>query len=151
MSGESNPPHASASPAPGSNTNPQSDDCETDGKPAPSACSSEEARKLRQAQQKLQKEKWQRKYGLGSKRHSEGSVGGESFPEQAPHNKGQTADEGCFNELISDGKLCCVCTAWFGPLNARFVHSMHGFCVAGNTTSITQLKIECEVHGAFNI
>ena len=31
------------------------------------------------------------------------------------------------------------------------VHSMHGFCVAGNTTSITQLKIECEVHGAFSI
>lgn len=114
MSGESNPSHASASPAPGSNTNPQSDDCETDGKPAPSACSSEEARKLRQAQQKLQKEKWQRKYGLGSKRHSEGSVGGESFPEQAPHNKGQTADEGCFNELISDGKalLCLHCMVW---------------------------------------
>lgn len=114
MSGESNPSHASASPAPGSNTNPQSDDCETDGKPAPSTCSSEEARKLRQAQQKLQKEKWQRKYGLGSKRHSEGSVGGESFPEQAPHNKGQTADEGCFNELISDGKalLCLHCMVW---------------------------------------
>ena len=127
--GEFNPP--SVVDAAGSNINPQSDDSEIDGKSGTSAGSSEETRKLRQAQQRLQKEKWQKKYGLGCKRHSEGSVGGGSFREQEPHNKGQTVDEDGFNGLISDGKVL-LCFALHS-----LSHSTHGSCVAGNMISTT--------------
>ena len=69
--------------------------------------SSEEARKLRQTQQRLQKEEWQRKYGLGTKRHSEGSV---PVPEHSEAARNPVAKEACksddgfqVDELITDG------------------------------------------------
>ena len=71
---------------------------------------SEEARKLRQEQQRLQKEEWQRKYGLGAKRLSEGSVpasehggaGGGSVVVVA--KEACSADDGFqVDELITDG------------------------------------------------
>ena len=68
----------------------------------------EEARKQRQAQQRLQKEQWQRKHGLDRKRHSEGDIstggggGGDEF------HVGATGMED-ENGLISDGEVkpCC--------------------------------------------
>lgn len=67
---------------------------------------SEEARKLRQEQQRLRKEEWRRKYGLGAKRHSEGSVpasehgGGGVVAKEAS----SVADDGFqVDELTTDG------------------------------------------------
>ena len=91
---------------------PQTDDNEPDRKgrnensnSGSSAYNSEEARKLRQAQQKLQKEKWQKKHGLGTKRHSEGSVGtcGEEL-----NKEWQTVDGFCLDELVSDGMVSFI-------------------------------------------
>ena len=70
-----------------------------------SAHSSEEARKLRQAQQKLQKEKWQKKHGLGTKRHSEGSV--DTCGEEL-NKEWQTVDGFCLDELVSDGMVSTI-------------------------------------------
>lgn len=88
---------------------PQTDDNEADRKgktensnSGSSAHSSEEARKLRQAQQKLQKEKWQKKHGLGTKKHSEGSVG--TYGEEL-NKEWQTVDGFCLDELVSDGMV----------------------------------------------
>ena len=89
--------------------NPQTDDSGADEKgktensnSGSSAYSSEEARKFRQAQQKLQKEKWQKKHGLGVKRRSEGSVG---TCEVELNKEWQTVDGFCLDELVSDGKI----------------------------------------------
>ena len=89
--------------------NPQTDDSGADRKgqtensnSGSSAYSSEEARKFRQAQQKLQKEKWQKQHGLGVKRHSEGSVG---TCEVELSKEWQTVDGFCLDELVSDGKI----------------------------------------------
>ena len=82
--------------------------------------SSEEARKLRQAQQKLQKEKWQKKFSssnssggsvgvkVGVKRCSEGSLisEGSSGGTTSDGGRGQNVMDGfAVNELISDGEL----------------------------------------------
>ena len=75
--------------------------------------SSEEARKLRQAQQKLQKEQWMKKYGQGTKRTLEmqqsGSAGSSSGDggRQIPQSKLDMGEEAMMENgvLISDGKL----------------------------------------------
>lgn len=76
--------------------------------------SSEEARKLRQAQQKLQKEQWMKKYGQGTKRTLElqsGAAGSSSGDggRQMPQSNSDTGAEAMENGvLISDGELNLV-------------------------------------------
>ena len=77
--------------------------------------SSEEARKLRQAQQRLQKEQWMKKYGQGSKQTLElqsGGAGSSSSGDsgrQAPQSNSDTGAEAMENGvLISDGELNLV-------------------------------------------
>ena len=82
--------------------------------------SSEEARKLRQAQQKLQKEQWMKKYGQGTKRTLEMRSGGAGDGSSSNGDDGRpvppptNSDTGAGAEamengvLISDGKMNLV-------------------------------------------
>ena len=84
--------------------------------------SSEEARKLRQAQQKLQKEQWMKKYGQGTKRtlemrsgggtddgsSSSNGDGGRQVPPPTNLDTGAGAEAMENGVLISDGKLNLV-------------------------------------------
>ena len=57
----------------------------------------EELRKLRQAQQRLRKEEWQKKHGMNSKINSDGCV--------VPREEGSVGDGFNVDELISEGPV----------------------------------------------
>ncbi len=76
----------------------------------------EEARRLRQAQQRQKKEEWQKKFALGTKRRSEGSLpemGAQSLAEIRVGERagGASEEEDGFDmdELISNGVCVCMC------------------------------------------
>ncbi len=73
----------------------------------------EEARKLRQAQQRLQKEEWQRKFAQRAtcKRHAEGSLSSARAAEvrSGDGQRGGSGDGLDADELITEGVCVCVC------------------------------------------
>ena len=77
------------------------------------AGSSEEVRRLRQMQQRLQKEEWQRKHGIAAKRHSDGGVastavaaatGGVSGRGMKREGVAVSTDDEFENKLMTDGE-----------------------------------------------